>query len=371
MKCDEVKPVCGPCAKGNRPCVYGAITKSSSNPATSDGEHGVSESPFRNSSDSQRPKPRFNEAVQPQGSWNVSASQAFHPVAPAAAESSRHDNVGADPRLNPPISWASFEEAHITSPQSTFSFNSEVAPLRWFGLLADDADIRSESISDHRTEAGSDVAAAANYPTPLHLNTPHLSYAHSLAPTSTPRSSVPTGDEKELWQSPTCLLDHEVPLFRMFVDDLSQWLDLFDPMKHFSTLVPQLAMNNEGILKAILALAARHSSLKQNAQGVHLDRTAAVQYYFETLQYLQRAMKYESYTKSLEILATALIVSTYEMIDGAGKSWERHLKGVFWIQRSQDNDGESGGLRQAVWWAWIRQDIWAAFREKRKCFSFC
>ncbi|KAJ3549802.1 hypothetical protein NM208_g300 [Fusarium decemcellulare] len=49
---------------------------------------------------------------------------------------------------------------------------------------------------------------------------------------------------------------------------------------------------------------------------------------------------------------------------------ERHLKGVFWIQRSQNVNGASGGLRQAVWWAWLRQDIWAAFREKRPCLSF-
>lgn len=41
-----------------------------------------------------------------------------------------------------------------------------------------------------------------------------------------------------------------------------------------------------------------------------------------------------------------------------------------WIQRSQNVDGASGGIRQAVWWAWLRQDIWAAFRERRRCFSF-
>ncbi|KAK3113714.1 hypothetical protein LTR53_008717 [Teratosphaeriaceae sp. CCFEE 6253] len=134
-----------------------------------------------------------------------------------------------------------------------------------------------------------------------------------------------------------------------------------------------------------------------------LDRTAAVQYYYETLQYLQSAMRFTSYKNSLELLATVLVVSTYEMIDGAGKGWERHLKfnrppnltiakGVFWIQRSRDINGESGGLEQAIWWAWLRQDIspiavlcyhiwlsrntdsaceqWAAFREHRRCFSF-
>lgn len=58
------------------------------------------------------------------------------------------------------------------------------------------------------------------------------------------------------------------------------------------------------------------------------------------------------------------------MLDESQSEWQRHLKGVFWIQRSQNVNGASGGIRQAVWWAWLRQDVWAAFRERRRCFSF-
>ena len=58
------------------------------------------------------------------------------------------------------------------------------------------------------------------------------------------------------------------------------------------------------------------------------------------------------------------------MLDGSRRDWERHLKGVFWIQRSQVIHGDSQGLKQAVWWAWLCQDIWAAFRERRKAFTF-
>jgi len=58
------------------------------------------------------------------------------------------------------------------------------------------------------------------------------------------------------------------------------------------------------------------------------------------------------------------------MLDELDGNWQRHLRGVLWIQRSQDVNGGSGGIRQAVLWAWLRQDIWAAFRERRKCLSF-
>lgn len=109
---------------------------------------------------------------------------------------------------------------------------------------------------------------------------------------------------------------------------------------------------------------------RQRSPDVHAHHAQAIQYYYETLHYLQHALQFPSYTMSEEILATAIVVSTYEMLDQSASNWQRHLKGVFWIQRSQDVNGASGGLRQAVWWAWLRQDIWAAFKERRTCFSF-
>jgi len=57
------------------------------------------------------------------------------------------------------------------------------------------------------------------------------------------------------------------------------------------------------------------------------------------------------------------------MIDGSRKDWERHLQGFYRLQQSQLIHGESKGIKQAVWWAWLCQDIWAAFREKRKPYT--
>jgi hypothetical protein len=80
------------------------------------------------------------------------------------------------------------------------------------------------------------------------------------------------------------------------------------------------------------------------------------------------------YSKSQEIIATALLISTYEMFDAEGEyssgAWERHLRGIFWIQRAQNNNGEcKDPLRRAAWWQWIRQDIWVAFREGRRVLT--
>lgn len=62
------------------------------------------------------------------------------------------------------------------------------------------------------------------------------------------------------------------------------------------------------------------------------------------------------------------------MFDSEGQysngAWERHLRGIFWIQRAQNNNGESKDpLRRAAWWQWLRQDTWVAFREGRRVLT--
>lgn len=134
-------------------------------------------------------------------------------------------------------------------------------------------------------------------------------------------------------------------------------------------------MHSVGLMNAILALSARHLSLIQddkapNGREYHPDPNDAVDFYLKTLHYSQRALQYDTYKTSLELLAISIIISSYEMLGGSSANWGKHLEGVFWIQRSQVIHGDTGGLRQAVWWAWLCQDVWAAFREKRKPFTF-
>lgn len=211
---------------------------------------------------------------------------------------------------------------------------------------------------------------------------PNLSVERTLSPKNED-SSATLPDHPSSWNTtaPISLSAQERRMFHHFVKNLSPIIDFFDIMKHFSIVVPHLAMRNVGLMKALLALSARHLSLhddfarnapESDTGGISylpIDRNAAVEYYYETLHYLNQAMQYPSYALSQEFIATATLISTYEMIDGSNHDWERHIKGVFWIQRYQNNDGESGGLRQAVWWAWLRQDIWVAMRERRRVFT--
>lgn len=80
-------------------------------------------------------------------------------------------------------------------------------------------------------------------------------------------------------------------------------------------------------------------------------------------------MRYSTYQSSQELMATTLIISTYEMLRGSRKDWQKHLQGVFWILRSRQIEVEASSLESTTWWAWLQQDIWVAFREKRRTYS--
>ena len=367
--------MCGPCTRGNRTCVYDA-TFSVSRPARSNTVQS-----------------RSAAAQAPSNQEQHSAQHGSLPI-----------NVESETSTSSPMRVDRVEDdsAQMMGPQSTHStgiYGTEAAPLRWFGLLATDAaDISLDLPTLERQ--GEDASTQRHSLQPHAVSTDGLPIVEptnshqdlELSPSSSSNgSSEPS--EKKLWQAQALieLTGHEHDYFKRFVEGVSLWLDLLDPLKHFSTLVPHLALRNDGLLKAVLAVGARHVSLKPiHDADPNVDKSMAVQYYSEATLYLQSAMRYTTYKNSSELLATLTVVSMYEMIDGADKLWERHLKGLFWIQRSRNINGESGGFPQANWydiqrttfpwlylsnmrrsrWAWLRQDVWAAFRERRRCFSF-
>jgi hypothetical protein len=143
-------------------------------------------------------------------------------------------------------------------------------------------------------------------------------------------------------------------------------------MRLFSARVPHLAIRNAGLLNAILALSSYHRVLEESASESDAGkpvRPNGLQYYYQTLHYVQKAMQYPSYRSSLELTATSIIVSTYEMLHGSSNDWQRHLQGVFWMLRSRQIEVERSSLESTIWWAWLQQDIWVAFTEKRRTYS--
>jgi hypothetical protein len=300
-------------------------------------------------------------------------------------------------------------EAWTTSSVTSSTRFADVATTRWFSMLAQDADLELGAMEalEHLRNAYPPIAPSLGRSVSGYGDRDKDSGEAILSPgdsrsddnfsalgnaigaatvianmrrptilppsTSTTSSGLDLSTEETYWRSPDTLTlqTDERFIFIHFVDHVSAWIDLFDPQRHFSTTVPRLALRNVGLLNAILALSIRHLSLNPRfARGTKYERHDALKYYHDCLHYVRQAMRFDSYNTSLELLATALIISAYEMLDGSRRDWERHLQGVFWIQRSQVIHGDSKGLRAAVWWSWLCQDVWAAFRERRKTFTF-
>lgn len=212
-----------------------------------------------------------------------------------------------------------------------------------------------------------------------------------FSPVNVQSVAIPT----QPWNTETTieLKQEEIIYFEHYVAVVAPILDLFDPDKHFANVVPHLALRNVGLLKSILAVGACHMALFQDQKigneapahvqpgtpasgsGAHTaTRKVAEQFHYETLHYLSKNLIYQSYTGSYEILTTAIMISMYEMFGTVGNpdhsNWDRHLRGAFWIQRNSRTSGESkNGLQRAVWWAWLRQDIWAAFWTGRPALT--
>ena len=266
---------------------------------------------------------------------------------------------------------------------------SNEAPFNWYELLANDAlgNYEKYLFLSHESRWEFNPATLLQQSSFCFRSLSHSSASRPEIGSIVGDNGVEDGSNEvvgfsiEPWNSVERLnLEHrEASLFHYFLVTIGPLLDLFDPACHFSNHVPHLAMYNTGLMKSILAVAAIHRSLNtddlpttSNAPPplqVNRDSHLATQYYYETLNYLSQAMPHQSYAQSSEILVTAVLLGTYEMFDGSNRNWERHLKGTFWILRTQDNDGESIGLRRAAWWAWLRQDVWAAFRDKRRTLT--
>ncbi|KAF3393777.1 hypothetical protein F1880_004811 [Penicillium rolfsii] len=368
LKCDEAKPICGACAKRDKLCEYASSGRRSVNDSASD--RAITEAAPEPTTQ-QTTSLRENNDHAPSGANPTPPAYQPHEVTDLAWTISEAD---ADPP--PPALLDHLQGSHLASSQSQVALqhsylspsNASFAAVRWFGLLASDAARDSSQLPTIPNSCANQSLYGADgltQPSSLQCATQVLDSPPvgdtSHGPTHAGASGASTLSEEHIWQSrePIELLPAEQTLNISYINQ-------------FSTFVAHLAIHNAGLMNAILALAFRHLALNPRLDNRKLPNKeeAALQYYYQTLHYVQRAMQYSGYKTSLELLATTLIISAYEMLDNSTNDWERHLEGVFLIQRSQTIHGESGGLHSAVWWAWLCQDIWAAFREKRNTLTF-
>lgn len=429
LKCSEEKPTCSQCEKSDRNCHYAQNSVSGSSPTSSQrGSWGSRDAEFPLGGSLTAPDDRGSTSH----GTSITSLPAPSPLVSAFANIHSHGaskvaplpvNIG-----HPPLKASTFLFSHIpnvsadqhlpsegvhptsvkTSPalenvspatQAASLTSPGQAPYEWWDQIAQDAVKSSENyqlLKDSQSRWSFEPVDVSRSlaPSPqsfLHNNGRHAPEEQASAIirlAATRGNGIGSNDDtvvKEPWNTTELpvLSVRDLHYLQYYIDNVGPIFDLFDPHRSFSNVIPHLAMRNVGLLKSVLAVSARFRSLhSQESNGDRIncsesdvqfsgtDDEISTEFYFETLGYLSQAMQYPSYTRSQEILATAVLISSYECFHvNKSADWEKHLKGVFWIQRSQETNGEREGLAGAVWWAWLRQDIWAALWQKRRTLT--
>jgi len=384
LKCDETQPICRACQKASRDCIYPQQHRSQE--ATQRGVEGitvdddvVASTPQQSETSSKSTIQQENAGVLPEIDPQPAAADTVESATDHIDNNGNIDTENAEnvsdslrPRdggnslysvenatylreevfgFGDPNSGLEFPDVYDAelfgiSPEASFggwpTVSAEAASQWWFNLLA--SDINNQSIVSNSI-------------------VPHQRYEEASGTCAPEAVSVITTQVHDYMQTETgttnnavILTDTEVQLLHHYVMHLSGWIDATDPDRQFAVIVPNLALSNQGLASAILALSSLHLSLDSKPMCSHsslsIDPTISVQYYNDTLHYLQHAMGDATFLRSDELLATVLIISMFEMIEmkspDQGEHF-RHLQGVFWIQRSQTIHGESQGLKKRIW----------------------
>lgn len=221
MKCDEAKPICGPCAKKDKICEYSTTGRRSNNVSALDETiSDVVPSPVS------QHKTHSSSGIVQDPVPSETADLSWTCVEPDGNQSSPTllDNLSrtALDQTQSPIAL----QTNYLSP-----YNASGAASRWLGLLAGDATRDSPQLL-----AIPNFYANQNPPDILiqHSSLQHATQALGSSPISNPSndpagSSVPGGStlgEKQSWQSHESieLLPTEQTLFEYFVDKVSPWV---------------------------------------------------------------------------------------------------------------------------------------------------
>lgn len=162
-------------------------------------------------------------------------------------------------------------------------------------------------------------------------------------------------------EEPKLLDTQEAFLLRHYITTFGESLDICDPQRHFSTVVPDLATRSPVLLNAALAASSHHLSRVTDYNPLVADM------YHERCVELLIPMLGELSSLPDEVIAATVLLRLYEQMSSAitGLDSERHLSGTGALMDSESSCATAGGIRQASFWIFLRQAIDVALDHQR------
>ncbi|KAL4948142.1 hypothetical protein BDW69DRAFT_98158 [Aspergillus filifer] len=149
----------------------------------------------------------------------------------------------------------------------------------------------------------------------------------------------------------------EASLLRSFIQTLSPRFDVCDSHSHFSTEVPRRALLVPMVLKAILALSARHSAIMSGANDWE-----ASEYHSQCVELLIQALSKAEESYDDNLLITVVILRMYEELEYSTDE-KCHWLGSTRLLNTMSKSASCGGLAEAISWQFLRQAIYACLVE--------
>ncbi|OQD81555.1 hypothetical protein PENANT_c026G05065 [Penicillium antarcticum] len=169
---------------------------------------------------------------------------------------------------------------------------------------------------------------------------------HRQNPANDPLNK-PSGDKSTLSL-------REASLMRYFTQKIAPWADICDIQSHFSTAVPERALQNSMVLKAILALSARHDAILAGDSDLE-----ASGYHGQCLELLIAALDQAETNCDENMLIAVVTLRIYEELEN-NTDQQFHLLGSNGLVNLVARSASSGGLAEAVSWQFLRQAIYAS-----------
>ncbi|KAJ4984949.1 hypothetical protein SVAN01_09555 [Stagonosporopsis vannaccii] len=148
-------------------------------------------------------------------------------------------------------------------------------------------------------------------------------------------------------------------LFAHYVTVLAAWYDLNDPKRTFTLVVPENALQDPILFKAIIAFSACHLNKLHGTYG-----EVATAFHAACVTDILRSMEaFATSSRSGRLAATCLLRS-YELINGS-LDMESHLLGAYSYATSGPIDFSQNGILQVGAWNYLREEITVALIRRR------
>ncbi|KAL1885344.1 hypothetical protein Cpir12675_006987 [Ceratocystis pirilliformis] len=370
LKCDEATPDCMNCRKSNRECKRGVrlnfidvqVRDHPMLPPTADWAVQFQDESRLIAGEYQGGLSRYPSEPKPSSDndsrtiTTISSSIASCKIEGSHSGSLQGSPSQHDPSVISPLSlatrWLSTDDStpyHARKSSDSSTVVSEIVhprhtsysiPLKKFASSADSVYRASDassvsSLHLHNTVAPSIVVASGG----------------TLSPEGAPSPPVVTENaitgEREYLNSPEDLL-----FMQVFVHEVAIWMDSLDESRHFSHIIPYLALKWPMLLNACLACGAMHLTLVNPSYS----QTKALSYYNTATTQLLRSLQNPERDPA-ESATTAVVLNVYEIMFGEPTQTTTHVVGARALIRECKWNAQSTGVGSACFWLNVKMEV--------------